>query len=210
MKKMLRLGVMVMVVVLMAAANSQAARIKDIAGIVGVRDNQLVGYGLVVGLMGTGDNVQNTGFGRETISNMLSRHGLSMKDRIALVKTKNSASVMVTATLPAFARNGSKIDCQVSSMGDASSLQGGTLIMTPLRAPDGDIYAVCQGGLFIGGFFGGRGECLRHQEPDKCGGCAERCLCGEGSPLRFIQHQSPDHQSLQSGLHDVKADGRKA
>lgn len=155
MKKKLRLGVVVMAVVLLAAANSQAARIKDIAGIVGVRDNQLVGYGLVVGLMGTGDNVQNTGFGRETISNMLSRHGLSMKDKISSVKTKNAASVMVTATMPAFARNGSKIDCQVSSMGDASSLQGGTLIMTPLRAPDGEIYAVCQGGLFIGGFSAG-------------------------------------------------------
>jgi flagellar P-ring protein FlgI len=136
------------------ASSVQAARVKDIAGIGGVRENQLVGYGLVVGLMQTGDNVMN-GFSRETIANMLSKQGLNMKDRISLVKAKNAASVMVTANLPPFSRNGSKIDCQVSSMGDATSLQGGTLIMTPLRAADGEIYAVCQGGVFIGGFSAG-------------------------------------------------------
>jgi len=139
---------------LLMAVSVQAARVKDIAGIGGVRENQLVGYGLVVGLMGTGDDVKN-GFGRETIANLLSRQGLSMKDRISLVKSKNAASVMVTANLPPFARNGSRIDCVVSSMGDATSLQGGTLIMTPLRAPDGEVYTVCQGGVFIGGFSAG-------------------------------------------------------
>ena len=140
-----------MALILWMAVDVQAARIKDIAGIGGVRENQLVGYGLVVGLMGTGDDVKN-GFGRESIANMLSRQGLSMKDRIDLIKSKNAASVIVTANLPPFARNGSKIDCLVSSLGDATSLQGGTLIMTPLRAPDGEVYGVCQGGLFIGGF----------------------------------------------------------
>ena len=145
---------MIIALTLMLAASVQAARIKDIAGIGGVRENQLVGYGLVVGLMQTGDNVMN-GFSRETIANMLSKQGLNMKDRISLVKAKNTASVMVTANLPPFSRNGSKIDCQVSSMGDATSLQGGTLIMTPLRAADGEIYAVCQGGVFIGGFSAG-------------------------------------------------------
>ena len=144
----------VIALVIALAVPVQAARIKDIAGIGGVRENQLVGYGLVVGLMQSGDNVMN-GFSRETIANMLSKQGLNMKDRIALVKAKNTASVMVTANLPPFARNGARIDCMVSSMGDATSLQGGTLIMTPLRAPDGEVYAVCQGGVFIGGFSAG-------------------------------------------------------
>ncbi|MDD5170634.1 MAG: flagellar basal body P-ring protein FlgI [Syntrophales bacterium] len=149
-----KLKLIVVVLVLLAVGSAHAARIKDIAGIGGVRENQLVGYGLVVGLMQSGDNVMN-GFGRETIANMLSKQGLNMKDRISLVKAKNVASVMVTANLPPFARNGSRIDCMVSSMGDATSLQGGTLIMTPLRAADSEIYAVCQGGLFIGGFSAG-------------------------------------------------------
>ncbi len=153
MKKMAKYGTMIILILAMAGS-VYAARIKDIAGIGGVRENQLVGYGLVVGLMGTGDDVKN-GFGRETIANMLSRQGLSMKDRISLVKSKNVASVMVTANLPPFARNGSRIDCVVSSMGDATSLQGGTLVLTPLRAPDGEVYTVCQGGVFIGGFSAG-------------------------------------------------------
>ena len=149
-----KLKLTVIVLIVLTAGVVQAARIKDIAGIGGVRENQLVGYGLVVGLMQTGDNVMN-GFSRETISNMLSKQGVNMKDRSALVKAKNVASVMVTANLPPFARNGSRIDCSVSSMGDATSLQGGTLIMTPLRAADGEVYAVCQGGLSIGGFSAG-------------------------------------------------------
>jgi flagellar P-ring protein precursor FlgI len=117
-----------------------------------VRQNQLIGYGLVVGLMGTGDDVKN-GFTRETIANMLSRQGLSMRDR--QLKAKNIGAVMVTAQLPAFARSGSRIDVTVSSIGDATSLQGGTLLMTPLRAPDGEVYAVAQGALVLGGFSAG-------------------------------------------------------
>ncbi len=144
----------------MVAESLWAARIKDVASIGGVRSNQLVGYGLVVGLMGTGDDVKN-GFTRETMANMLSRQGLSIRSRDPAIlldrdlKAKNVASVMVTATLPAFAKNGTRIDALVSSMGDATSMQGGTLIMTPLRAPNGDIYAVAQGGLVIGGFSAG-------------------------------------------------------
>lgn len=133
----------------MHAGTLQAARIKDIAGIGGVRENQLIGYGLVVGLMGTGDDVKN-GFTKETIANMLSRQGMSMKDRTP--KSKNIAAVMVTAYLPAFAKNGSRIDVTVSSIGDASSLQGGQLLMTPLRAADGQIYAIAQGSLVLGGY----------------------------------------------------------
>jgi len=130
-------------------STAEAARIKDIASIGGIRDNQLIGYGLVVGLAGTGDDVKN-GFTRETLSNLLIRQGLSTRDRI--LTSKNIAAVMVTAQLPPFAKIGSKIDVTVSSLGDAKSLQGGTLLMTPLRGADGEIYAVAQGGVTVGGF----------------------------------------------------------
>lgn len=133
----------------MIAGGAEAARIKDIAGIGGVRDNQLIGYGLVVGLAGTGDNVKN-GFTRETLANMLTRQGLSMKDKD--LKSNNIAAVMVTAKLPPFAKIGSKIDVEVSSVGDAKSLLGGTLLMTPLRGADSDVYAVAQGPITLGGF----------------------------------------------------------
>ncbi|HON23967.1 MAG TPA: flagellar basal body P-ring protein FlgI [Syntrophales bacterium] len=143
--------ILLAVLLVVTSLEAQGARIKDICGIGGVRSNQLVGYGLAVGLMGTGDDVKN-GYTRETIANMLSRQGVHMRDRIADVKSKNTAAVMVTANLPPFAKNGTRIDCTVSSLGDATSLQGSTLIMTPLRAPDGEIYAVCQGPILLGGF----------------------------------------------------------
>jgi len=146
-----KIFIAVLVILISTSLEAQGARIKDICGIGGVRPNQLVGYGLAVGLMGTGDDVKN-GYTRETIANMLTRQGVHMRDRIADVKSKNTAAVMVTANLPPFAKNGTRIDCTVSSMGDATSLQGSTLIMTPLRAPDGEIYAVCQGPILLGGF----------------------------------------------------------
>lgn len=149
MKRYLILSV---ILFLLVASAVHAARIKDIAGIGGVRENQLIGYGLVVGLMGTGDDVKN-GFTKETIANMLSRHGMSMRGRD--IKAKNVAAVMVTAQLPPFAKTGVRIDVTVSSMGDATSLQGGTLMMTPLRAADGEVYAVSQGALVLGGFSAG-------------------------------------------------------
>jgi flagellar P-ring protein FlgI len=135
-----------------AVSSAEAARIKDIASIGGVRENQLIGYGLVVGLMGTGDDVKN-GFTKETIANMLSRQGMSMKGRDP--KAKNIAAVMITAQLPPFAKAGTRIDLTVSSIGDATSLQGGVLLMTPLRAADGEVYAVGQGALVLGGFSAG-------------------------------------------------------
>lgn len=134
------------------AGDINAARIKDIASIEGVRDNQLIGYGLVVGLAGTGDDVKN-GFTRETLSNLLSRHGLTMKDK--QLKANNVAAVMVTAMFPPFAKGGTRIDVDVSSIGDAKSLLGGTLLMTPLRGADGEVYAVAQGAVTIGGFTAG-------------------------------------------------------
>ncbi|MCU0581752.1 MAG: flagellar basal body P-ring protein FlgI, partial [Syntrophales bacterium] len=131
---------------------AQAARIKDIAEFNGVRDNQLIGYGLVVGLAGTGDDVDN-GFTRETLANLLSRQGLSTKDKE--IDADNAASVMVTATMPPFAKVGTKIDVTVSSIGDADSLLGGTLLMTPLKGADGQVYAVAQGPVTLGGFSAG-------------------------------------------------------
>ncbi len=140
---------------------AQAARLKDIAGISGVRDNQLVGYGLVVGLAGTGDDIKN-GFTGPSLANMLTRQGLTMKDKT--MKANNSAAVMVTATLPPFAKTGGRIDVLVSSIGDAKSLQGGTLPMTPLRGADGEVYAVAQGPITVGGFSasGGAGSVTKN------------------------------------------------
>ncbi|MDY0870538.1 flagellar basal body P-ring protein FlgI [Dongia rigui] len=129
------------------------SRIKDIAEFEGVRENQLVGYGLVVGLDGTGDDVKKKApFTRESLIGMLERLGVKVNQANADLEPKNVAAVMVTATLPAFARQGSEIDITVSSLGDATSLQGGTLLATPMLGADGEIYAVGQGQLTIGGF----------------------------------------------------------
>ncbi|MDX9820525.1 MAG: flagellar basal body P-ring protein FlgI [Syntrophales bacterium] len=143
---------LLLLAVFLSGTCAEAARIKDIAEIGGVRDNQLIGYGLVVGLAGTGDDVKN-GFTKETLANLLSRQGLSTKDKT--LKADNIAAAMVTANLPAFSRIGTRIDVSVSSIGDAKSLQGGTLLLTPLRGADGEIYAVAQGPLTLGGFSAG-------------------------------------------------------
>ncbi len=135
--------------VLLAAGSAHAARLKDIADIEGVRGNQLLGYGLVVGLNGTGDG-RMTDFTPKSISNMLEKMGLRV-DPMA-VRVKNVAAVMVTAELPPFARAGSKIDITLSSMGDAKSLQGGTLLFTPMKGADGNTYVVGQGAVELGGF----------------------------------------------------------
>jgi flagellar P-ring protein precursor FlgI len=129
------------------------SRIKDIAEFEGVRENQLVGYGLVVGLDGTGDDVKKKSpFTRESLIGMLERLGVKVNQANADLETKNVAAVMVTANLPAFARQGSEIDITVASLGDASSLQGGTLLATPMLGADGEVYAVGQGQITIGGF----------------------------------------------------------
>ncbi|MBU8910845.1 MAG: flagellar basal body P-ring protein FlgI [Desulfobacterales bacterium] len=138
-------------------SHAYSARIKDISSIGGVRDNQLVGYGLVVGLAGTGDDIEN-GFTKETLANMLSRQGLGMKETARNnLSSDNVASVMISAELPPFSKVGSRIDVAVSSIGDADSLRGGTLLMTPLRGADGRVYAVAQGAVSIGGFSAGGG-----------------------------------------------------
>lgn len=131
-----------------------ATQIKDIANIIGVRENQLIGYGMVVGLNGTGDG-SSSKFTIQSLSNMLST--VNVKIDPDDIKSKNAAAVIVTATLPPFARHGDKLDVTISSIGDAKSLQGGTLLMTPLKGVDGEIYALAQGSLSIGGKSAGRG-----------------------------------------------------
>ncbi|MFY0597972.1 MAG: flagellar basal body P-ring protein FlgI [Cognatishimia sp.] len=126
-------------------------RIKDIASFEGVRENHLIGYGLVVGLLGTGDKLANSPFTRESMRGMLERLGVANIDA-NLLKTKNTAAVMVTAKLPPFGRRGAPIDVTVSSLGDASSLRGGTLLVTPLAGADGEVYAVAQGAVAVSGF----------------------------------------------------------
>jgi flagellar P-ring protein precursor FlgI len=145
---------LVLIFFLLLETSSYGARVKDIAGISGVRDNQLMGYGLVVGLAGTGDDVKN-GFTKESLANLLSRQGLAMKDKT--LKADNTAAVMVTAILPPFSKVGSQLDVFVSSIGNSKSLYGGTLLMVPLRGADGEIYAVAQGAITLGGFTAGGG-----------------------------------------------------
>src|SRR5580658_3000106 len=139
---------------LLLSVPSSAARLKDIVDIEGVRQNQLIGYGLVVGLAGTGDK-QTTIISNQSLANMLSRMGVVVTPSAILVK--NTAAVMVTATLPPFAQPGTRIDVTVAAIGDATNLQGGLLLLTPLRAADGQNYAVAQGSVVTGGFAAGRG-----------------------------------------------------
>lgn len=134
----------------MPSAVAGGVRIKDIASVEGVRDNMLVGYGLVVGLKGTGDSLTNAPFTEQSLKGMLERMGVNTRD--ANMKTKNVAAVMVTATLPPFASQGSRVDVTVSAMGDAKDLMGGTLLVTSLMGADGEVYAVAQGQLSVGGF----------------------------------------------------------
>ncbi|CAH2599714.1 Flagellar P-ring protein [Rhodovastum atsumiense] len=147
------LRLLILAASLLSLATAPAAaqvRIKDIADVEGVRENQLVGYGLVVGLNGTGDRLDAAVFTRQSLIGMLERLGVNTRDQEARLRTKNVAAVMVTAALPAFARPGSRIDVAVSALGDAKDLTGGTLLVTPLLAADGEVYAVAQGALATG------------------------------------------------------------
>jgi flagellar P-ring protein precursor FlgI len=144
--------ILALVVLLGTGMDVWAARVKDIAGVKGVRPNQLIGYGLVVGLNSSGDD-DKTEFTFQSLTSMMQRMGIVVdKGKVDL---DNVAGVMVTATLPPFAKAGTRIDVLVSSMGNAKDLQGGTLLLTPLSAPNGDVYAVAQGPISIGGFAAG-------------------------------------------------------
>jgi len=149
-----RLGAALTAVAIVGAALSgpiaASSRIKDIADFEGIRDNILVGYGLVVGLNGTGDSLSKAPFTKQSLEAMLERLGVNTRD--ANLNTNNVAAVMVSANLPAFSKQGSRIDITVSTLGDSDSLLGGTLLATPLMGADGEVYAVAQGGLAVGGF----------------------------------------------------------
>ncbi|MBN2244030.1 MAG: flagellar basal body P-ring protein FlgI [Acidobacteria bacterium] len=183
----------------LAAAHSgpaaAASRIKDIASIEGIRDNQLTGYGLLVGLNGSGDRSQ-TFFPTQTLANMLERSGITIDPE--KVRVKNIAAVMVTATLPPNARQGSRIDVNVASIGDAQSIQGGLLIRTPLQGADGQVYVVADGQVLLGGFNAGGGNArvqLNHPTSGRIpnGGLVERDVVVDLSGrknLNLILHES--------------------
>lgn len=147
---MKRLALCMAALLLAVGPSGAQSRVKDIASLQSARDNQLVGYGLVVGLQGTGDSLRNAPFTEQSMRSMLDNLGIATADGRA--RLKNIAAVIVTANLPAFVRQGSRIDVSVSSLGDATSLQGGQLVMTPLRAANGEIYAVAQGPVSISGY----------------------------------------------------------
>src|ERR1041384_1932976 len=141
------------ILTMLLAAAAPAARLKDLVSVEGVRENQLIGYGLVVGLAGTGDR-SPTMFSVQSLTNMLQRMGISVP--ATAIRVNNTAAVMVTATLPAFAQPGSHIDTTVAAIGDCTNLQGGILVLTSLRGADGQVYAVAQGPVVTGGFSAGR------------------------------------------------------
>ena len=149
MKKLIRIQTLILLALIPSLVS--ADRIKDIADLQGVRDNQLIGYGLVVGLNGTGDKANSRHFTTQTFRNMMEQFGIRVPQGED-PKLKNVAAVSVHATLPPFAKPGQAIDITVSSIGNASSLRGGSLLMTPLRGADGRVYAIAQGDLVVGGF----------------------------------------------------------
>ncbi len=143
--------ILMFLVLLSISVNSYAStRIKDVVSFEGIRDNLLIGYGLVVGLNGTGDDLKNSSFTQKGLVDFLERLGINTRG--ANLKTKNIAAVTITASLPPFSRQGNKIDVAVSTLGDAKSLQGGTLLATPLLGADGEVYGVAQGQVSLGGF----------------------------------------------------------
>jgi len=148
-RQILLLVITLLLLAIAGVAQAQV-RIKDIVDVEGVRENQLVGYGLVVGLNGTGDKLNDNIFTLESLVGMLERLGVNTRDQIANLTTKDVAAVMVTGELPPFARNGSRLDVTVSALGDATNLTGGILLVTPMLAADGEVYAVAQGALATG------------------------------------------------------------
>lgn len=166
----------------MAPALAYGPRIKDVAKLQGVRGNQLVGYGLVVGVAGTGDSDKST-FTIQSIVNMLKTFGITVP--ATQMKPKNVAAVMVTAQLPPFSRQGDTIDITVSSLGDAKSLQGGTLLQTPLKAGNGAVYAVGQGPLSVGGFLSGSGGSSQQKNFTTAGNIPGGAIVERDVPTQF-------------------------
>jgi len=192
------------------------ARLKDIIEIEGIRDNQLVGYGLVVGLAGTGDK-QQTIFSVQTLGNMLQRMGVNIESQISTIQVRNIAAVFVTATLPPFAHPGLKIDVTVSSIGDAKSLAGGTLLLTPLRAPDGNVYAAAQGPLVIGGYSAGTSANSKVVNHPTVGRIPEGALVERDSsvnlaqlPVLSLMLRDPDFQTVEEASQAINRDFGKS
>lgn len=188
------------VMTLVAGPAQAQTRIKDIASVQGVRENQLIGYGLVTGLQGTGDTMRNSQFTEQSLQAMLDRMGVNVRE--VNLRTRNVAAVMVTADLPANASIGARIDVSVMSMGDATSLRGGTLMLTPLRGGDGQVYAVGQGGLAVSGFnVQGQAESLSSgvatagRIPN--GALIEREVAGsrDNSTLMAFELRNPDYKT---------------
>ncbi len=170
---------------LILAESVIAAKVKDLTNVIGVRENQLIGYGLVVGLRGTGDG-SSSKFTKRAISSML--QSVNVKIDSQDIKSKNVAAVVVTAKLPSFARHGDKLDIEVSSIGDAKSLQGGILLLTPLKAVDGEIYALAQGSITIGGYNDKGSKKLNHATSAKVltGAIVEREVAYDLSSKEYI------------------------
>ena len=190
--------VMVIMAGLLVSDAARAERIKDLASIAGVRNNQLMGYGLVVGLDGSGDQTTQTPFTVQSISNMLANMGITVPTTGTTMQLKNVAAVMVTANLPAFAQPGQQIDVTVSSIGNAKSIRGGTLIMTPLKGADGQVYAMAQGNVTVvgaGASKAGSSVTINHLSAGRIasGATVERAvptLLGQGEYIHFELHDT--------------------
>ena len=182
-----------LLVLALVPGSAEAARLKDLASVKGVRDNQVIGYGLVVGLRGTGDKL-GVPFTTQSLRSLLSKMGISIDS--TQIRIKNVAAVMVTASLPAFARTGGTIDAVVSSIGDAKSLKGGTLLMTPLIGTDGQIYAIAQGAVSIGGFsVEGGGASVSQNHP------TVGTLVGGATIEREVAYSLAGRQDFEISLH---------
>jgi flagellar P-ring protein precursor FlgI len=160
-------------------AASEHTRLKDLVSIEGVRDNQLVGYGIVVGLNGTGDSRQ-TVVSAQSLTNHLARMGVVVSPTLILVR--NTAAAIVTANLPPFAQPGTRIDISVAAVGDSTNLQGGILVLTPLKGPDGQVYAVAQGSVITGGFVAGRGGNTKGMNHPTAGRVPDGAIVEKGAP----------------------------
>ena len=167
------------VLLLFAVAASGATRVKELASIEGVRDNQLIGYGLVVGLAGTGDRRQSV-FSAQSLANLLQRMGVSVSP--TAIQVSNTAAVMLTATLPPFAQPGARLDVTAAAIGDAKNLQGGLLLLTPLKGADGQVYAAAQGSVVTGGFSAGGGGANQTMNHPTAGRVPGGAIIERGAP----------------------------
>ncbi len=183
------------IVMFCSVQSASGARIKDIAKMMGVRNNQLIGYGLVTGLNGTGDDMKKSLFTLQSVYNMMVRNGITLDpSQLSNIKIKNVAAVMVTADLPPFAKPGSSIDVEVSSIGDAKSLAGGTLLMTPLKGVNHRVYAVAQGPLTLGAFaFGGKTAKAQKNHPT-VGRIPNGALIENSVPFQLAAHGTLTYQ----------------